>query len=290
MAINTNIDDRVNDFEERTGAAAEETDTFGLQMLRDMQSLSRVLASRELRRLKSKLGDEHPRVKDLQQGLKRTFSSLQDADKTQSDINIKVPETEQGETLLQGKIRDEAGKGVTGLTVLMQDDAGNELAIDNVRTDSAGYFAAKISPEVMEQAKDADWTFSVRRDDGVVIYTHENTIKLAPEKNLLINTVISRDKLRPAAVNEMLRKPVATKTTTRRKPVPVDIAKLREEGIVILGNKRSKEIHDLGNVQKGCQIDEIAMSNRVPFKSEEEAVKKGYDYCAYCYGPEKSQH
>jgi hypothetical protein len=70
----------------------------------------------------------------------------------------------------------------------------------------------------------------------------------------------------------------------------VDIAKLTEEGYVILGNKRSKEIHDLGNIQKGCQVDEIAMSNRVPFKSEEEAVKKGYDYCAYCYGPEKSQH
>ena len=27
-----------------------------------------------------------------------------------------------------------------------------------------------------------------------------------------------------------------------------------------------------------------------PFKSEKEAVEKGYDYCAYCFGPEKSQH
>ncbi|MDY6979976.1 MAG: hypothetical protein SV201_08850 [Pseudomonadota bacterium] len=290
MAIKTNLDEQVHAFEEKTETAAEQSDQYGLQILRDMQSLSRVLASRELRRLKNKLGEEHPRVRDLQRGLKRTAASLQDAEKTRDDINRKVPETEPGETLMHGKIKDELGKGVTGLSVVLHDQSGNELEIDNVRTDKTGYFSTKISSEVMEQAKNTDWTFSVRRDDGIVIYSHENNIKLAPEKNLLINAVVSRDKLRPVEVNERLKQPFNSQTKARRKPVPVNIDALKSKGYVILGNKRSREIHDLGNIQKGCQIDEIAMSNRMPFKSEKDAVEKGYDYCAYCFGPEKSKH
>lgn len=289
MEINTNIDERAKAFEEETGTASEQTDNFGMQMLKDMQSLSRVLASRELRRLKNKLGEDDPRVNDLKQGLKRTFYSLQDVANAQSDIAIKVPETGEGETLLQGKIKDESGKGVTGLTVVMRDKKGDELALGKTRTDATGYFAVKINSELMEKAKDTDWTFSVRREDGTEVYRHDNAIRLLPQRNLLINTVVSRDKLRPAAVSEMLKNVATDKTPTTRKPVPVDIDKLKENGYVVLGNKRSKEIHDLNNIQKGCQIDEITAANRAPFKSEENAIKKGYDYCAYCYGPDKSK-
>lgn len=290
MTIESNVDEQVNAFEEKTNASAKKSDDYGLRALTDMQSLGRVLATRELRRLKNKFGDSDPRVKDLQDGLKRTFSSLQETEKMKSNLAVIIPETEEGETLLHGKIKDEAGKGVSGLTVMMHDSNGNELAVDKARTDSAGYFFAKISPQLMDKAREADWVFSIRRDDGEVIYTHDNTIKLAAEKNLLINTVVSRDKLRPAEVSERLKSPVAKKATTRRKAAPVDVNKLKEEGYILLGNKRSKEIHDLDNIQKMCQIDEISQSNRVPFSSEEEAVKKGYDYCAYCFGPEKSKH
>ncbi len=290
MAINRNIDEQVKAFEEKVTATTKDADQFGLQMLKDMQSLSGVLASRELRRLKRKFGKDDPRVKDLQNGLMRIHSNLQNVVKTQGDISINVPETGEGEVLLQGRVKDESGKGATGLTVLMRDGNGNELTADKVHTDASGYFAIKIAPDVMESAKETDWKFSVSRHDGTIIYTHDNAIKLAPDKNLLINTVIERDKLRPAEIGEMLKRRTTVKAKTIKMPKPVDVAMLKEKGYVVLGNKRSKEIHDLDNIQKRCQIDEISASNRAPFKSEENAIRKGYDYCAYCYGPEKSKH
>jgi hypothetical protein len=56
-----------------------------------------------------------------------------------------------------------------------------------------------------------------------------------------------------------------------------------------LGNSRDRELHDLTKTRKGCQIDEIAADRRVYFKSEDDAVKAGYDRCAYCFGRAKSK-
>lgn len=56
-----------------------------------------------------------------------------------------------------------------------------------------------------------------------------------------------------------------------------------------LGNSREREVHDLTKTKKGCQIDEIAADRRVFFKTEEDAVKAGYDRCAYCFGKAKSK-
>jgi hypothetical protein len=56
-----------------------------------------------------------------------------------------------------------------------------------------------------------------------------------------------------------------------------------------LGNSRDREVHDLKNAKKTCQIDKIAADRRVYFKTAADAVKAGYDYCAYCFGKAKSK-
>jgi hypothetical protein len=55
----------------------------------------------------------------------------------------------------------------------------------------------------------------------------------------------------------------------------------------LLGNSHARELHDLENVKKQCQIDEIKPDHRVYFRSEREAVAAGYDYCRYCFGKKK---
>ena len=56
-----------------------------------------------------------------------------------------------------------------------------------------------------------------------------------------------------------------------------------------LGNVRTRELHDLVNVTPYCQIEEIALDRRYPFRRIEDAEALGYDFCFYCFGPERSR-
>jgi hypothetical protein len=54
-----------------------------------------------------------------------------------------------------------------------------------------------------------------------------------------------------------------------------------------LGNKNTKEVHDLYKEQTNCQIDEILDNDHgVMFIPDtlSEAHRNGYDNCAYCIG------
>jgi hypothetical protein len=56
-----------------------------------------------------------------------------------------------------------------------------------------------------------------------------------------------------------------------------------------LGNVHTRELHDLMHVTPYCQIDEIAIDRRFPFRRIEQAQALGYDFCAYCFGKGRSQ-
>lgn len=56
-----------------------------------------------------------------------------------------------------------------------------------------------------------------------------------------------------------------------------------------LGNVRTEELHDLDNLTERCQIDEIRFDRRFYLSGIGEAQELGYDFCAYCFGPELSE-
>lgn len=49
-----------------------------------------------------------------------------------------------------------------------------------------------------------------------------------------------------------------------------------------LGNKNSKEFHDLDNQQGGCQIAKIKVDNIRYFDTAAAARRAGYDPCGHC--------
>ena len=59
------------------------------------------------------------------------------------------------------------------------------------------------------------------------------------------------------------------------------------------GNASKKEVHDLDNEDttlSGCQIDEIIAANHArAFTPDtlDQALREGYDNCAYCIGASK---
>ncbi len=54
-------------------------------------------------------------------------------------------------------------------------------------------------------------------------------------------------------------------------------------GIRYLGNKNTKEVHDLYHDTGACQVDEIiAGGHAVPFATLTDAHREGYDHCGHC--------
>ena len=56
-----------------------------------------------------------------------------------------------------------------------------------------------------------------------------------------------------------------------------------------LGNIRSEELHDLDNRQPQCQIEEIRFDHAFYMSGIEQAQQLGYDFCAFCFGRERSK-
>lgn len=56
-----------------------------------------------------------------------------------------------------------------------------------------------------------------------------------------------------------------------------------------LGNSASRELHDVKNEQNRCQVNAIRFDHCISFNSIDEAIAAGYDYCAYCFGKDKSK-
>ena len=56
-----------------------------------------------------------------------------------------------------------------------------------------------------------------------------------------------------------------------------------------LGNTNSREMHDLRNRQPACNVASIQPANRVFLGAEAEGVAAGFDYCAHCFGVERSR-
>ena len=57
--------------------------------------------------------------------------------------------------------------------------------------------------------------------------------------------------------------------------------------VLYLGNKSTREVHDLRDEQKNCQISKIVVAgNAVGFGPDtlDQAHVEGYDNCHYCIG------
>jgi hypothetical protein len=56
-----------------------------------------------------------------------------------------------------------------------------------------------------------------------------------------------------------------------------------------LGNAASRELHDLARVTPMCRISEIGRDRRYYWARIEDALALGYDFCAHCFGRERSK-
>lgn len=120
----------------------------------------------------------------------------------------------------------------------------------------------------MDQAIDG-----VVQEDIEIAYASTSSSVLVSERQHGINSeATSCDEREAAEVAAAVTVPTAAQSVA-------DAAAFR-----YLGNRRSREMHDLLNIKGACQLDEIAEKWRLYFETREEGTGMGYDYCAFCFG------
>jgi len=67
--------------------------------------------------------------------------------------------------------------------------------------------------------------------------------------------------------------------------LPLEVRK----GTKFLGNSNTRELHDLENATESCRLDQIKFDHRIFFKTPAQAIQSGYDFCAYCFGKDRSK-
>jgi hypothetical protein len=118
-----------------------------LSMVRDVQLASRLLAVEEARRIKTDVALDDPRVARYTKGANAILQRSAALEVEVQIANIRVPTVTKTETLLQGRITDEAAKAVAHLTVTLVDEKGSPVPnVAPAETDDSGYYAFILQP------------------------------------------------------------------------------------------------------------------------------------------------
>jgi hypothetical protein len=122
-----------------------------LAMVRDVQLASRLLALDEARRIQADVGTEDPRVARYTSGASAILQRSAALDVEVEIANIRVPTVTKTETLLQGRITDEAARATAHVTVTLVDEKGSPVPnVAPVETDDSGYYAFVLQAAQVE--------------------------------------------------------------------------------------------------------------------------------------------
>lgn len=118
-----------------------------LSLVRDAQLASRLLTVAEAHRIKTDVGADDPRVSRYTQGANAILQRTAALDVEVQIARIRVPTVTKTETLLQGRITDEAAKAAAHVTVTLVDEQGRAVpGVAPVETDDSGYYAFILQP------------------------------------------------------------------------------------------------------------------------------------------------
>lgn len=239
-----------------------------LQKLQRVRMVKAKNLKREQIRLTEKLGKDNPRIQAMQTKIIANNELVRNLKVETLRAKTEAPVVESDSWVVHGRVLNNQLDPVVRVKAALYDKSGCIVeACGSEDTDKTGYFKL-----VMKNVADD---------------TAGRTEKNEPEAAFLYvldrnNVVVHRDK----------------------RPLPVKAGQVQYLEVVLddedvghppqpktryLGNSNSKELHDLKNQKAACQIDEIRPDHRYNFKTQKEALAMGYDFCAYCFGKDKSK-
>jgi hypothetical protein len=129
-------------------AAVETARVDGLKFLQTLQTVKNRAQVKEHRRLRAKLGDQHPRVQRLASGIRYNAGLAENLTVQIDQSAIDPPAVEEKSWMVHGRVMYQKRKGLAGLTVAIFDAEGRWMRqAGHACTDQHGYFAIVHAPE-----------------------------------------------------------------------------------------------------------------------------------------------
>lgn len=255
----------------------------GLQQLQRVRAIKGTSLQREQARLTQKLGAKHPRVAALAAKADANRELVRDVALGVTLAQTPPVQADPKAWTLHGHVHKKDRSGIPNLTVALYDGEGEwRREFGYACTDRNGYFkmchehprptAAEVEQEREGRTPESDEKVYIHLIDSKGAHLYADKRPLSP------------------ALGHVDYREIILGDDEIVCPPPEEAVKRGEDKPTrYLGNSGTHELHDVSKTTRRCQIDGIRPDHRVYFKTQKEAVAAGYDYCAYCFGKEKSK-
>ena len=179
-----------------TRLGGERRDAFGPAIAG--QLAVRKELEREAARIAFKFGSDHPRTIALRSALVSNRALIHDLSVEMELAHIEVPEVDEDDALLHGRVMDPDKFGIRGLVACLVDDTGKPVAdIKDSVTDASGYFAILIgSDDIKQIVKHRNGVFlAVLTNRGRRIYQDLKPRRLAKGDRISADVVLVRSEI-----------------------------------------------------------------------------------------------
>ncbi len=184
---------------ENVFASLEDSRSEALNEVRELQIISRVLLQNEAMRLDRKVGRDHPRTRVLRSSLEQNLNNITEFTAATQIAAITVPEIDENQTLIHGRVIDEEFRGVGDLFVSIEDEEGRTLTpLGRSETDASGYYALVVDPDALEKVSEAarEGVFlTVRTSKDEVVHREFNPLRIAEGDRGIVEVVLKREDL-----------------------------------------------------------------------------------------------
>jgi hypothetical protein len=252
----------------------------GIGGLTDIKRVTLIQSRRERARMAERHGEGSPQVAALERkmALEHRFlvASRTERDRLAAPLPTRDPKVWQ----VHGYVRNRDGFPRAGYTVgVFADKEGRTPALVGTVTDSLGYFLLRLAPQTGLGAKPGSADTAVAPPNR--LRAAVQPLYLGAQGASGSAPIMDPRPLYPNAGA------IAYRDLTIDDPA--DGGEQCHFATRLLGNSATRELHTLDNEQTGCRLASIRPDHRVYFLSEQQAQQVGYDFCAYCFGRERSR-
>lgn len=172
-----------------------------LSGLKEVRAISHSLLQHETLRLSRKLGRKHPRVHQIQARLDENQNLVHDLEVQLELTKIRVPDIAESDALMHGRVVDEHGRGMEGLTVYVEDGSKRTVrGLGRTETNASGYYALPVDASIvarMSKTREGAAYLAVCTPKGKVACRSNQAIKLTEGSRVLMEFALNRRDLSP---------------------------------------------------------------------------------------------
>lgn len=294
-------------FSEIGNALSSGLGAIDTERARELNGLARVRGvkeaqlAREQTRLTETYGATDARVQDL--AARRAVNALliADIEHAARRAHMPAPTPDADAWIVHGHVFGPDGSVQVDRVLTLHDANGKQLTDLQARSDDSGHFILCVTAQTPKDGDTAPTPAAGLRLDAQAAAANTPSVYLHVSD--IAGKTLHRDtrELRPARGQVdyreiILRDDPCAQKPPRNKPDTgggtggdQDETPPPAPSQPYVGNPRTHELHDTQKITKRCKLDAIKPEARVYFANTADAEKAGYDYCAFCFGKDKSK-